>query len=56
MDVYLGYIYETSKSNINKGNEIGREKRKFIINLRNDDKFREVAIGSIEFYLDPPTL
>jgi len=44
LDPYLGWIYDKSKQS-------GRLKRKAIISLWNDDRFRETASRAIDYYL-----
>lgn len=44
LDAYLGWIYRGST-------QIGREPRKNIIALWNDNKFREFAASAIDYYL-----
>ena len=45
LDPYLGWVYDKSKQS-------GRLKRKAIISLWNDERFRETASRSIGYYLD----
>jgi hypothetical protein len=47
LDCYLGFTYDTSE----KKKPLQREKREFIVNLWNDDKFRVFAINQINFYI-----
>lgn len=47
LDSYLGYTFDTSKDNC----RLKRESRKFIILLWNDDKFRDMARNSVEYYI-----
>jgi len=43
LDAYLGWIYQ-------KSTQVGREPRKLIIELWNNDKFRSFAIKSLNWY------
>lgn len=45
LDPYLGWVYDKSKQS-------GRLKRKAIISLWNDERFRKTASRSINYYLD----
>lgn len=45
LDPYLGWVYDKSKKS-------GRLKRKAIISLWNDEKFRKTAIIAIDYYLE----
>jgi len=47
LDCYRGFTYDTSAKN----KPLHRERRKFIVNLWNDDKFRVFAINQINFYI-----
>lgn len=47
LDSYRGYTFDTSANN----KPLQREKKKFIVNLWNDDKFRAFALNQINFYI-----
>lgn len=51
LDCYLGYFYDTRIVDPKKRN-VGRESREYIIDLWNNDKFRTLAINSIDWYLN----
>lgn len=45
LDPYLGWLYDKSK-------QLGRLKRKDIISLWNDERFRKIASRAIDYYLN----
>lgn len=50
LDSYQGYYYNVTNSN-DKPKSTGRESRKYMIELWNNDKFRIFAIDQIDWYL-----
>lgn len=51
LDCYLGYYYDTRIIDPKK-RIVGRESREYIIDLWNNEKFRTLALNSIDWYLN----